>query len=287
LTDLLIRGELPLIHSRCFIVDASDVCSELSVKHSCKGLAREIFSKAITSGILVSPLLEGEERYTLRWQYDGELGTITADVTSDGGVRAYPHCSQLSSEIAVTAYGAGGKLGVVKSNPYRRLNSGMTLADNLDPALDLATYFDISDQIKTICDVVITGDRILGILLQALPKADPEHLVQLQDQCSESMRRLLNIDLRDDLALEQWASQWLESAQVPSSPWKKHQTLEPHLFCTCSQDKFLDILRGLPNEELEAMIREDGGTQIDCQFCAQSVRFEASDLQRIIQEKSQ
>jgi redox-regulated HSP33 family molecular chaperone len=148
--DHLLRGECPELDVRLFLLQTSEVCETINQYQKTSGLAKQIFFKCLGASLLSAPLLTDDERVTLRWQYSGEIGTITTDVNAKGGLRAYPEVAVVNSEDAFLAYGSQGKLGLVKSNSYRRLNSGMTLADQADPARDLATYFEISDQIPTI-----------------------------------------------------------------------------------------------------------------------------------------
>lgn len=285
MSDILLRGEWPRLNIRVMLLEASEVCGNIRSFHKTSGLAREVFDKCIAASLLTSPLLLEDERFTLRWQYEGELGTILVDVAANGGVRAYPECLKLSEETRTVAFGVGAKLGLVKSNSYRRLNSGMTLADQADPALDLGTYFELSDQLPTICRVSIIGDKVLGLMLQAMPKAHREHLEQLDSWLAKAAHELLQVDLLDPIAVSNWLSMGLQTAGCPADTWKLHQSLKPHHFCNCSSEKIREVLMGLPRQELEAMIREDGGAQIDCQFCNQSIRFEASDLQSMLVNK--
>ena len=287
MSDVLLRGEWPHLNIRVMLLEASEVCELIQTFHQSSGLAREVLNKCIAAGLLTSPLLMEDERFTLRWQYEGELGTILVDVAADGGIRAYPQCLKLREESRAVAFGAGAKLGLVKSNPYRRLNSGMTLADQEDPALDLGTYFELSDQLPTICRVSITNHRVLGLMFQAMPKAHRDHLEQLGPWATTFVHELAQVDLFNPMAVSNWLLKGLQTAGCPAEAWKHHISLKPHHFCNCSTEKIREVLRGLPVEELEAMIREDGGAQLDCQFCARSIRFEASDLQAVIKSKSQ
>ena len=284
--DILLRGEWSQLQIRVMVLEATQVCKTIGDFHHTSGLAGRVFFQCMAAGLLTSPLLVEDERFTLRWQYAGELGTLTVDIAADGGLRAYPECLGLSDETAESAFGAGGKLGLVKSNPYRRLNSGMTLADQADPALDLATYFELSDQLPTICIARVQVPRVIGLMFQAMPKADREHFEHLRTWVTQAIDELLALKKIEPAGVSVWLSQGLQAANLPAEPWKLHQTLTPHHFCNCSVDKVHDMLRGLPVSELEAMIREDGGAQVDCQFCAHTIRFEASDLQNIIKSKA-
>jgi molecular chaperone Hsp33 len=284
MTDFLIRAELTDQHIRATVANSHSLSREITSAHQCQGVAETALKKAINASLLCSPLLQEGERFTMRWQYAGELQTILVDVAHSGQVRARPDCSVLSQDNHETAYGIGGKVGVVKSNPHRRLNSGMTLADRNDPALDLATYFEISEQVPTSCINVISQHHDLGIMLQLMPKGKVEDLETCTNASQQILEEFSNTEWNNNEDMISSIQNLFHGLQMPSL--KIHETITPSTFCTCSKEKFISILHGLPADELRDMITKDGGAQIDCDFCGSSTRFEASDLQKIIADKS-
>jgi len=285
--DNLIRAEWKELHLRVFIVDCSELTCDLVESHEAEGWAALLYAKALTAGLLTSPLLENDERYTIRWQYEGEVGTITVDVASEGKVRGYPQKVKLESNSFEEIFGASGKVGIVKSNTHRRLNSGMTLADQGDFAKDLSTAFTISDQVPTsiMIDIKTHPWQARAWMIQALPETSFEDFENLRTT------------LESDEAAEHFAK--LESIEPPyivslfrglgitdkNMTLQVHDTLVPESFCECNREKITNVLKGLPLAEIEDMIKVDGGAQVDCQFCNHCYRFEANDLRALIEEK--
>ena len=51
--------------------------------------------------------------------------------------------------------------------------------------------------------------------------------------------------------------------------------------CDCSKERFAAGLATLHGDEITAMIEEDGGAEIVCQFCNNHYHFSADDLRAI------
>lgn len=287
MADQLWRTEWSSQNLRVTLVDCSALSKKLVNDHGAKGWMSIFYAKALTAGLLVSPMLVHDERYTLRWQYEGELKTITIDVGSEGLIRGYPDQLEIKSNSLEEIFGLGGKVGTVKSNRHRRLNSGMTLADRCDIALDLATCFTISDQIPTsiLIDLKTEPWQTRGWMIQALPEVGFDEFEDLRkifesEETMEHFSKLENIEPEQIEAL-------LKGLGFPEHHTKLlvHQQLTPNSFCECNRDKIETVLLSLPIDELEDMIENDGGAQIDCQFCNTCYRFEAQDLRKIIDHK--
>lgn len=285
MNDVLIRATLPEHHLRVVVLNCPDLNQQIYRLHHAKGLAAAILGKAVGAGLLCSPLLEGEERYTLRWQYAGEIGTLLVDVAAQAKVRAVPERSDLSSEDPEIVYGDGGKLGVVKSNPKGRLNSGMSLADRQDPAQDLGTYFDLSDQLPSSCHCWTDNQDCQGILIQGLPGADRELIADIDEKLPSLRHHFFSQPDNIEEQLQGAFDTLLKSLTLSPSKLSIHESRKPESFCNCSKQKMLDMLKSIPQAELEDMIKKDGGAQIDCQFCNHTIRLDVSDLQSIIDQK--
>lgn len=51
--------------------------------------------------------------------------------------------------------------------------------------------------------------------------------------------------------------------------------------CDCSKEKMADALITLGKDELQAMIDEDHGCEINCQFCNTKYQFDENELKAI------
>jgi len=287
MSDQLWRAEWKSKHLRVTLVECSQLTQLLAKNHRTHGWMSNLYSKALCAGLLTSPLLVEDERYTLRWQYEGELGTITIDVGSKGHIRGFPAHIYIKANDLEGIFGMGGKVGLVKSNSKRRLNSGMTLADRCDIGLDLATCFTLSDQIPTsiLIDVKTEPWCVRGWMIQALPNMSYNEFETLRPQLESSYvhEHFSKLESLEPFYVEELFKGL--GLMEQNHKLHVHETLTPESFCECNLDKIKFVLHSLPLNELEDMIKVDGGAQVDCQFCNQAYRFEAHDLRIIIDQK--
>ncbi|HCC00690.1 MAG TPA: Hsp33 family molecular chaperone HslO, partial [Ruminococcaceae bacterium] len=52
--------------------------------------------------------------------------------------------------------------------------------------------------------------------------------------------------------------------------------------CDCSRERVENALHSMRNEELEAMIAEDGGAEVRCHFCGKTYSFDVEALRNLM-----
>ena len=64
-------------------------------------------------------------------------------------------------------------------------------------------------------------------------------------------------------------------------PYNRLETRELFFRCGCSRSKVEKVLYSLGTAGIEEMRVNEGFAEVTCEFCRQSYRFEADELQRI------
>ena len=117
---------------------------------------------------------------------------------------------------------------------------------------------------------------------------------QLTEKLAEShkTRSWISICYAKALTAGLLTSSLLENDERLTIRWQEdhtklylHLQLTPESVCECNHRKIISVLNIIPVEELENMTLNDGGAQINCQFCNDTYRFEAQDLRQIIDER--
>jgi molecular chaperone Hsp33 len=57
--------------------------------------------------------------------------------------------------------------------------------------------------------------------------------------------------------------------------------LGPHFACTCGRERVAQMIRGLGQEEAEAILVERGDIEVGCDFCGKQYRFDAVDTAQL------
>jgi len=272
---------------RVVAADTSDLVREAVLRHRAARTAGAALGRTLTGALLLSHVLlkNPQDRITLRLRGDGPLGGVIADAGLDGSVRGYAHNPEVELPLRADgkldvggAVGHHGDIEVIRSHapygdPYA---SSLALASG-EVAEDIATFLAVSEQIAS---AVLLGvyfgpegkvERAGGVLLQALPGADDAALDLLEanvkafEPLTSAMRRAPLAQLVEEELC--WGMEF-ELLTDPALPLA--------FACRCSDQKALDALAYFTPEEREAMIREDGGAEVVCHWCAER-RWVASE----------
>ena len=68
--------------------------------------------------------------------------------------------------------------------------------------------------------------------------------------------------------------------------YEELETRELSFSCNCSRERCYRVLGTLPKEDLLAMIEEDHGCDMHCEYCSSTYHFEEKEDQLIKQEKA-
>lgn len=269
--DALWRGTLSESAIRFSLAETAELCDRGAEIHGADRIAREIFAEALTTGALVSVLLSGREKYSLRFGYPGAAGTILIEALADGSVRGLlpnPHLTGVEGPI----FGDLTPISVVKSDGGRVLNSGQVNSALASPAADAAFFFSGSDQIET--EIAFAGHT--GLMLQALPACDLERFGVLRRQMhtaafTEALRRenvepAKKIRLLFELLFGEAPAYTAEAATTPA------------FRCRCSTEGMKNNLRTLGKAELDALFRERKHPAVTCHFCNRTYRFSREEF---------
>lgn len=278
MSSYMLRGIAADGGIRVVAADTTALVDEAVTRHGASRTAGAALGRALSGSLLLSHALlkNPQDRLTVRLRGGGPIGGVIVDAGLDGAVRGYVANPEVElpprpdGKLDVGgAVGTAGDIEVIRSiapygDPY---GSSVELASG-EVAEDFATFLARSEQIASavLLGVYFDEGRVAtsgGVLLQALPDADPaaldvleanvEGFGQLTDalrggsllQAMEALSRGLGFELLTDEALP------LEFS------------------CRCSDAKALDALAYFDPAERERMIAEDGGAEVVCHWCSE------------------
>lgn len=286
--NFLIRGVIKPLNARYTFVGTASLVAEAIKRHDLDPISSIFLSQSLTTGALVSPLLEGDEEYTLRWNYAGALGSISVNLNGRNEVRGYikePHLANITDDRRVL-FGDSGSISVVKSLEGQILNSGSSEAGLLDVTEDLGFFFSTSDQIETqiVGDIKFNVDPAnpvkasAGFMLQAMPDCDLVEFDLKRQRILES--QFLETLLDAALAKEERLSALLQliDADWSTADYTLTESPAPQYRCKCSYDKMLNAVKLLDKSELIEMFKSNNAPEICCQFCGDEYNFTPADF---------
>ena len=225
---------------------------------------------------------------TLQIKGSGPLGTILAVSDPEGNVRGYvqqPHVDlplRSDGKLDVgAAVGSEGTLTVIKDLNMKEPYVGSVALLGGEIAEDLAAYFVESEQIPTACALGVLVDRDQsvrsagGYIIQLLPGAGEDVITKVEGgvMAAGAVTALLDQDDDPERLLRRVLSDFqLEILETSPVTYK----------CYCSRDRVERALISLGADELESILREQGGCQLTCQFCDTVHAFSREELADLV-----
>ncbi len=253
--------------------------AEAARRHRTAGVATVALGRAATAGLLLATLTKGEEGVTVQLLGDGPLGTVTVDAGSTGRVRGYVARPEVAAGTVAAAVGHG-LVSVIRDLGLRDRYSGSAAIVSGEIDEDLESYLTASEQVESAlgCAVVLDGGAVAaagGVLVQALPGGDGAALV------AAARRRLRAGTL--DAALAAGTALALAAAALARLDGVEVLSAGPVGFhCPCSRERVVGALVLCGPAEIAAMLRDDGGAEVRCNFCNERYAVGREELERLL-----
>ncbi len=272
------------------VINSTDIVYTAAKVHNASPSATAALGRLLSAASMMGAQLKQHGAVlTVRIKGDGPAGALVAVADSSGNVRGYiehPDCATeyyRQGKINVSAaVGKGGFIDVMRDygsgEPYM---SRAELATG-EIAEDITAYYAQSEQVPTACGLGVLVDRedgeVLlagGFLIQLLPGADDAACSRLEKNISEL--EPMTTMLAKGMSVEDIAKTALAGFDVEIV-----DEFPVHLVCNCSRERVINSIASLRDEEIVAMIEEDGGAEVSCNFCNKKYLFSADDLRNII-----
>ena len=283
--DGMLRLSLMGGQARAFLVESTHLVERARYLHSLSRTATAALGRTLSMTCILGAMLKGEgESVTVRIDGDGPAGTILAVGKPDGTVKGFvshptADVPRRGEKLDVGALVGKGTLSVIKDMGLRDPYIGQVPLQSGEIGEDFALYFTSSEQTPSLVSVgVLVAERVVSagaLVIQMMPGAGEAAIASVENSAGMFMdisRTLANDHL--DGACEQLLMH-LEPEVLDRLPVGYH--------CGCSREKVEGMLMSLGAKELNDMIAEQNGAQVDCHFCNTRRSFSAEDLKRLIQ----
>ena len=286
-----------MIHALCAqdqvqvcAISGAELVAEARQIHGLSRVATAALGRQLMMTSMMGSRLKNEDdRVSTIIKGDGYAGSMVCTAMPDGTVKG---CVQepiaelpptAEGKLDVAGYvGRTGKLTVVRDMGYGDPYVGVCNLVSGEIALDFAQYFTASEQQPSLVYLGVrleieTGEvrAAGGMLVQPLPGCD-ESVIDALTECAPKIS-LLSAMLDDVMTLEAATLQLLDS-------FDPHIVAEyqPVYHCDCSRERIERALISVGAEELTAMIEEDHGAEVGCQFCNKKYTFDEAELRTLL-----
>ncbi|MCY7234118.1 Hsp33 family molecular chaperone HslO [Streptococcus dysgalactiae] len=276
---------------RAYVLDSTETVALAQEKHNTLSSSTVALGRTLIANQILAANQKGDSKITVKVIGDSSFGHIISVADTKGHVKGYIQNTGVdikktaTGEVLVGPFMGNGHFVTIidygTGNPYTSttpLITGdigedfayyLTESEQTPSAIGLNVLLDENDKVK------VAG----GFMVQVLPGASEEEIARYEKRLQEmpAISQLLTSENHVDALLE---------AIYGDEPYKRLSE-EPLSFqCDCSRERFEAALMTLPKADLQAMIDEDKGAEIVCQFCGTKYQFNESDLEAIINDKA-
>lgn len=275
--DLLLRG-INVDHTlRVVTAVVTDVVREGCSRHGLRGVEAVALGRALTAGCLMATLTKSdEERVRIQFEGAGTIGRLLVDAFGSGDVRGCLERRGDDAQIPGMEETAGigdwvgrsGRLVVTRDIGLEQQYQGVVDMRTGEIDRDLEHYLEDSEQLPSAlaCRVLLDGNgevvRAAGVLCQSFPGAPQSVIAPVRDAVhGEGFMSLLHHD-RTVNELMGFALGGDEFEALSEHPLR--------FKCNCGPGRVFAVLSTLGADDIEALAREPGETDVRCSYCGTS-----------------
>lgn len=286
--DQLVKAMALDSRVRFFLIRSTDLVQEAVNRFDLSPAAGDALGRVLSiASIMGSMLKTPKEMLTINILGNGPFGSIVVDAYESGNVRGFVANGQLEGEQAnwpISALiGLPGTLTITKDLSMEENWSGTVELQTGEIGQDFAYYFTLSEQTPTAVSVGVKIDcdgtvKAAGaLILQMMPDATDTEVSICEHVLSGLKPMTTLIEHYDDTSLKQLAYDLFDDTEIMDS--------RPVAFkCTCSREKTKSVLHTVSSEQLQQMIDEDHGADVNCNFCNETYHFDTKELQEILDQ---
>ena len=290
MSDQLVRAISKDGYVKAVAVSTRDLTERARQIHKTTPVATAALGRTLAAASMMGNALKGEgSSLTLQIKGDGPLGKILAVSDNVGNVRGsvdnpfvdIPLRADGKLDVG-SAVGAMGTLTVIRDLNMKEPYVGSVDLLGGEIAEDLAAYFVESEQIPTACGLGVLVDRdqsVLasgGYLIQLLPGASEDIITMVEGgiMAAGPVTALLQEDPDPESLLRRVMSDFeLEILETTPIEYR----------CYCSRERMEKALISMGVEEMEALIEEQGGAELNCHFCDNVQQFSREELEALLE----
>ena len=289
MNDVLVRAIAGDGSVKAAAVSTRELTEQARQIHRTLPVATAALGRALAAASMMgSAMKEDAASVTLQFKGGGPLGTVLAVSDHEGNVRGYVDRPDLDlpprpdGKLDVgRAVGHDGSLTVIRDLRMKEPYIGSVGLLSGEIAEDVAAYFAESEQIPTVCALGVLVDRdqsVLaagGYLIQLLPGAPEDTIARIEQGVASAgaVTGLLRAD-PDPASVLARVLDGLDPQILERSPVAYR--------CDRCEERMEAALIALGPEDLGKILEEDGGAELECQFCRKVRRFTADDLRCLL-----
>src|SRR5699024_6953238 len=284
--DYLIKAVAYDGYIRAYAIDSTNTVEEARRRHDTWATASAAMGRTLTITAMMGAMLKGDDRLTVKVEGDGPIGAIIADGNAQGEVRGYvsnPHVDfdlNDQGKLDVSRAVGAGNVSVTKDLGLKEFFTGNSPIVSGEISEDFTYYFAVSEQTPSAvgAGVLVNPDLSIlasgGFVVQVMPGAGDERIDKLEQHIAE-------LPAISTLIQEGHTPEQILERLFGEAPFTILEKMDVNFHCQCSRERVETAIIGLGNDEIDAMIEEDHGAEVECHFCNEVYRLSEEDLRQL------
>lgn len=272
--------------ARAILIESTAMVQEAKRVHGLSKIATAALGRTLTAAAMMGSMLKGrDESITATIKGGGPIGTVLAVANDRCEVKGYVDnpgidLPRTGPKLPVgAAVGREGRLTVIKDMHLKEPYVGQVNLVSGEIAEDFAMYFTTSEQTPSLVSlgVLVSDEKVEaagGLIVQVMPGADEAAIRSIE------MSAGMFMDI----------SGTMKAYHLDGAVQQLLTHLEPEILerrdtryaCDCSRARVERALITLGSKELQDMISEQHGAQVDCHFCNKRYDFTEEQLQALL-----
>ena len=272
--------------ARAILIESTGLVQRAKDIHGLSRIATAALGRTLTAAAMMGSMLKGRgESVTASIRGGGPIGTVLAVADSSCDVKGYVDnpavdLPRTGPKLPVgAAVGRDGRLTIIKDMHLREPYVGQVNLVSGEIAEDFAMYFTASEQTPSLVSlgVLVSDEKVEsagGLIVQLMPGAREAAIRSIE--ASAGMFTDISGTMRE-YHLEGAVDQLLTHLQP-----EVLERRETRYACDCSRERVERALIALGPKELNDMIDEQHGAQVDCHFCNKRYGFNEEELRALL-----
>lgn len=240
---------------------------------------RDILGHAMVAMPLLASTVKFGGRMTLQAKGSGPVTLLVVQATAEGTQRGMAHWSADTPLAPLACVLGDATLSIqIETGKRGEIYQGVVNAHGEQLQDALAHYFENSEQLQTRLWLMCDDQQAAGILLQALPDADPN---------SDDWDRAVHlVDTVAAAELFETPAETLLRRLFHEDQTRLFDAEALRFECGCSRERTAALIQGLGRAEADSILVEQGSIEITCEFCNSRNVFDGVDVEAIFRDGS-
>lgn len=287
MSDQIVRGLALGNNVRVFVGKTTQLVAQAQAIHQTHPAATAALGRVMSiASVMASGFKDERETLKIDIRGNGPLKSILVNANNKGEVRGLVGNPEAHAVNDLGKLDVGGILGqgtLMVSNEFNgnTVFQSQVALQTGEIGDDFAYYFFQSEQLPSAVSVgVLVGEegQVISagvILIQVLPSATETDIKAVEHVLAglKPVSTIMGEMEAKEVALALFAD--MEILSEGPVTYK----------CSCSLEQMRDALSTLDVKDLEEMIHEDHGAELECHYCASKYKFSQEDLQALIDAK--